>query len=100
MITDNPVLLRNHKIMPVLMCGQKKGQKVVPTEDDLINGNIASFGCEVGQITNRCTAMYEVRSVFEPDSAEYRELEYRICCSQQAQQDSMNKSCRYAAMYR
>lgn len=98
MLTDNPVLVRKHRKLPVLMCGQNKGNKVVPTEQDLINATIASFGCDVGRITNRCTSMYDVQSGFKPDSKEYSVLAYRICCSQQAQQDSIKNRWLHTAM--
>lgn len=92
MLTDNPVLLRRQKRLPTLMCEQKKGEKKIPTEDDFIRSNIASFGNEVGQITNKGTSMYEVRSKFDPSSDEYKTLEYRIRCTQAYQQDSIDKA--------
>lgn len=92
MLTDNPVLLRKHKILPTLCCGQRSSTKIVPTEEQLIESNIASFGNAVGQITNRVTAMYEVQSRFVKGSREYEELAYRIRCGQQYQQDSIDKA--------
>lgn len=92
MLTDNPVLLRRQTPLPTLMCEQKKGDKKVPTEDDFVKSNIASFGNEVGQITNKGTSMYEVRSKFDSSSDEYKTLEYRIRCTQAYQQDSIDKA--------
>ena len=91
-LTDNPVLLRRHEVQPVLMCEQHSSNKIVPSEADLIESNIASFGNEVGTITNRVTSMYEIQSQCPEDSAEYAELAYRIKCGQQQQQDSIDKA--------
>ena len=82
MLTDNKVLVSNHKKMPVIMCVQRKAEKMIPTEADIISSNIASFGNEIGQITNRVTSMFEVKSKFKPEDPEYKALEYRIRCGQ------------------
>jgi len=91
-ITDNPVLVKKHKVTPTIMCVQRGAQKKVVTEDDIIQSNIASFGNDIGRITNWATSMFEVRARFEPDSAEYKELTYRIQCGQQFQQNEIDKS--------
>jgi hypothetical protein len=93
MTTDNPVLLRRFKPLPTLMCAQKTAEKKIPQEEDFINSNIASFGNEVGKITNRVTSMYEVRSKFKEGSEEYNELTYRIRSGQLYQQDSIKYRC-------
>ena len=82
LLTDNDVLLRNTKDLPALMCVQRKAQKKVVAEEDAIRANIASFGDDIGKITNRVTAMFELKSKFPKDSEEERELEYRIRCGQ------------------
>lgn len=87
MLTDNEVLLRNHVDLPTLMCAQRKAEKKVPTREDFIQSNIDSFGNSIGQTTNWITSMFEVRSHFEPDSKEYKELSYRIMCGQLYQQN-------------
>ena len=92
MLTDNPVMLRKHVQLPVLMCLQKKADKKIITEKDLIEANIASFGDEIGKITNRITAMYEIQSRFDPESEEYKELQFRINCGQKIQQDAIDKT--------
>lgn len=92
MLTDNPVLLRRQTPLPTLMCAQKKGEKKVPAEDDFIRSNIASFGNDVGAITNKGTSMYEVASKFDKSSAEYAELQYRIRGIQAIQQEAMKCS--------
>lgn len=92
MLTDNSVLLRRHTVLPTLMCAQKKGEKKVPTEDDFIRSNIASFGNDVGSITNKGTSMYEVASKFDKSSEEYEELRYRIRGIQAIQQEAIDKA--------
>ena len=92
MLTDNPVLLRRHREMPTLMCIQRRAEKKIVTEDDIITSNIASFGDDIGKITNRITTMFEIQSRFDPDSDEYRELDYRINCGQLIQQDAIDKA--------
>ena len=87
MITDNSVLVRKHKELPTIMCVQRKAKKMIPTEEEIIRSNIASFGNEIGQVTNRTTSMYEVRKKFAPESKEYKVLTYRIMCGQLIQQN-------------
>ena len=64
------------------MCAQRKAPKKVVTEEDLITANLNSFGDDIGAITNRVTAMFDVMSYFKADSEEYQILEYRIKCGQ------------------
>lgn len=92
LLTDNPVLLRRHKRLPTITCVQHKAEKKVVTDADAVAANINSFGDDIGKITNRITAMYDVRSRFAPGSPEYQELEYRIRCGQKLQQDAVDKS--------
>lgn len=51
-----------------------------------------SFGSEIGSITNRSTSMFDVLAKYEEGSPEYEELMYRIKCSIQYQQNSIDKS--------
>ena len=92
MLTDNPVFLRKLKPLPALMCIQRKAQKCVPSEEDLIQSNINSFGNDIGKVTNIVTSMFEVRSQFEKGSREYEELSYRIRCGQLYQQNAIDKT--------
>lgn len=92
MLTDNRVLIDRHKDLPVIMCVQRKARKMIPTEDDIIKSNIASFGNEIGQITNRVTSMFEVKSHFPAGSPECEALEYRIRCGQLVQQNAIDKT--------
>ena len=92
MLTDNPVLIRRHRILPTIMCVQRKAEKIVPTEDVTILSNIAAFGDEIGKTTNRITAMYDVQAGFKPGSREYQELEYRTKVGQLVQQNVIDKA--------
>ena len=82
MLTDNPILVNCIRETPTLMCAQRKAKKIVPTEEDIIRSNIASFGDDIGKITNRITAMFEIQSKYPKDSREYQTLDYRIKCGQ------------------
>lgn len=92
MLTDNRVLVDNLRPLPALMCVQRKAKKKVVNEDDFIKANIASFGDDIGKITNRITSMFEVQARFPKDSEEYRTLDYRIKCGQLYQQNSIDKA--------
>lgn len=87
MITDNEVLIRNHKPTPAVMCVQRRAKKKVPTEEDIIQSNIDSFGDDIGKITNWITSMFDVQAQFEKGTPEYEELDYRIKCGQLFQQN-------------
>lgn len=92
LLTDNPVLVRNIKRQPALMCAQRKAEKRVSSEEDFIRSNIESFGNDIGQTTNWITSMFEVRSHFKPESKEYKTLSYRIRCGQLYQQNAIDKA--------
>lgn len=91
-ITDNEVLLEKHRELPAIMCIQRKGEKVIINEDNLIQSNINSFGDDIGKITNKITSMFDVQSQFDKGSREYKELEYRIMCGQLYQQNAIDKA--------
>ena len=78
-------------MLPALMCAQNSTSKIIPSEADFINSNIAGFGNDIGKITNRVTSMYELQSKFDEDSEEYKMLDYRICCGQLQQQDCIDR---------
>jgi len=92
MLTDNPVLVRHLIPLPALMCAQRKAKKTISDEDDFIQSNIASFGNEIGQTTNKVTSMFEVRSRYSENSEEYKVLSYRIRCGQLYQQNAIDKA--------
>ena len=80
MLTDSRVLVEKHRPLPALICEQRKAEKKLVTEADIVKANIAGFGDSIGAITNRITAMYDVQTQFTPDSREHQVLEYRIMC--------------------
>ena len=69
---------------------QRKAAKIVPTEKDMVMANKLAFGDEIGSTTNRITAMIERQAMFNKDSKEYQELDYRIKCGQHYQQNSID----------
>lgn len=89
--TDNPVLLKNTIPLPAILCEQNSAQKVIITEDTLIQANKNGFGDSIGKITNKVTTMYDVQAQFPPDSLEYKTLDYRIKCGQLYQQEAIDK---------
>lgn len=72
------------------MCAQRNAEKVIVTELDLINSNIAGFGDDIGKTTNWITTMFDVIAKFSPDSEEYKTLDYRIKCGQLYQQNAID----------
>lgn len=91
METDNPVLLRRTKELPAVLCVQKTAEKKVAEEEDFVKANKNGFGDEIGSTTNKITAMIDVASAFDKDSEEYKELQYRIICGQNYQQNAIDK---------
>lgn len=89
--TDNKIIVEHTLNSTTIECLQKKAEKIIPTEKDLIKANKLAFGDEIGTTTNRITAMIERQSIFDKDSEEYRILDYRIKCGQHYQQTSIDK---------
>ena len=85
--TDNPILLKNTRPTKTIMCVQKKANKEIICESNLMQANYNSFGEEIGKITNRITAMYDVQAKYPKESREYKILDYRIMCGQLLQQN-------------
>lgn len=90
--TTNQPLMRNQTNLPALRCLQRKAQKSVITEKKLIQANLDGFGSQIGQITNRCTAITSLMAKFPKDSEEYRILKYRTQCFQNGQQNEIDKA--------
>lgn len=87
------MLLRNTRELKTVICEQNSTEKKKITEKSLRDANKNGFGNDVGKITNRCTAMYDVLAKFEKDTPEYKEMEYRIICMQGYQQEIID-SCK------
>ena len=91
-MTNNKILVENTLNLPPIHCLQRKAEKKIPSEDDIYESNIKSFGNAVGSVTNKSTAMFEVRARFPKDCREYEILSYRIKCIQQGQQNEIDKT--------
>lgn len=92
MLTDNKVLVDKLKVLPALMCVQRKAKKKIVSEEDSIQANIDSFGDDIGKTTNWITSMFDVQAQFQKGSKEYEELDYRIKCGQLFQQNAIDKA--------
>ena len=90
--TDNKIIVEHTLNSTTIECMQRKAEKIIPTEKDMVQANKLAFGDEIGTTTNRITAMIERQSVFEKDSEEYKILDYRIKCGQHFQQNSIDKA--------
>lgn len=89
--SDNPVLLRNTRELPAVLCVQKQAEKIIVTEESLAKSNKDGFGDEIGSTTNKITGMIDVAAGFNKDSEEHNELQYRIICGQNYQQNAIDK---------
>jgi hypothetical protein len=91
-LTDNRVLVDNLRELPAVMCIQRNAEKKIVTEEDIIKSNIMSFGDDIGKITNKATAMYEIQSRYPADSKEFEILDYRLTSTQMFQQNAIDKA--------
>lgn len=90
--TSLPLLVENTRELPAIVCVQRSAPKCVPSEDDLMQSNINSFGNAVGEVTNTITSMFEVLARYKKGSPEYETLDYRIKCGQLYQQNAIDKT--------
>lgn len=90
--TDNKIIVDHTLNSTTIECMQRKAEKIIPTEKDMVQANKLAFGDEIGTTTNRITAMIERQSLFDKDSEEYSVLDYRIKCGQHFQQNSIDKA--------
>lgn len=88
--TDNALLVHCAPNKPVILCEQRKGAKKHVEWEDFAAANMAAAGNDIGSITNRVTAMYDVlTTIDDPDLRNI--LEYRIQCGQHFQQAAIDK---------
>ena len=92
MCTDNPVILHNTKNLKTIVCVQRKADKTIPSEEDIIKANKLAFNDDIGTVTNHITGMFEVQAGFEPGTREYETLDYRIMCGQLYQQNTIDRA--------
>ncbi len=90
--TDNKIIVKHTLNSTTIKCMQRKAEKIIPEEKDLIEANKLAFGDEIGTTTNRITTMIERQAAFPKDSEEYKMLDYRIKCGQHFQQNSIDKA--------
>ena len=90
--TNNRVLLDNTRELPCIQCVQRRAEKKVVKEKDIIKSNKASFGDAIGSTTNIITSQICLQSDFEPDTDEFKALDYRILCGQLYQQNCIDRS--------
>lgn len=89
--TDNPVILKNTKSLPSIICEQRSVPKTKVTEALLRKSNKNGFGDAIGTYTNRITTMFDVLASLEKGSDEYNELMGRIIQGQAYQQEMIDK---------
>lgn len=92
MDTDNPIIVNKTRNEKTIMCVQRKAEKIIPHEEDIIKANKLAFNDDIGTVTNHVTSMIEVQSGFEKGSPEYEELSYRIMCGQLYQQNTIDRA--------
>lgn len=90
MCTDNPILLRNTLNLPTIICVQRKAEKCIVNEDSIVKANKLAFNDDIGIVTNHVTSMFEVQAELNPNTPEYKTLEYRIMCGQLYQQNTID----------
>ena len=93
--TDNPIIIKGVEEQPAIISLQKSATKLLCNENHFIQSNKMSFGSEIGSITIRSTSMFDVLAQYEEGSPEYEELMYRIKCSIQYQQNSIDLKVAY-----
>lgn len=92
MDTDNPIIVRNTLNSPTIVCVQRKAEKKIADENDIIQANKLAFNDDIGIVTNHVTSMIEVQAGFEPGTPEYETLAYRIMCGQLYQQNTIDRA--------
>lgn len=92
MCSNNPILLRNTLNLPTILCVQRKADKLVPTEEDIVQANKLAFNDDIGTITNYVTSMFDVQAGFEKGSPEHKVLAYRIMCGELLQQNTIDRA--------
>lgn len=88
--SNNKILLEKLRDVPAIVCVQKKAKKQIIDENALVLSNTNGFGNDIGAITNRVTAMYDLQAIYNSDSEEYKVLDYRIKCGQLLQQNCID----------
>lgn len=90
--TNNKVLLNHTKRLPTIRCIQRRAEKKVVTEEDIIVSNKNSFGDAIGSVTNLITAQICLQADFGKGTPEYEELGKRILTGQHLQQCAIDRA--------
>lgn len=92
MDTDNEIIIKRTLNSPTIVCVQRKAEKKIPSEEDIIQANKLAFNDDIGTVTNYVTSMIERQAGYKKDSPEYDELAYRIMCGQLYQQNTIDRA--------
>ena len=94
MTTDNPILIKGiYDHLPAIFCEGKTSSKVAnPQFSDFAKAIKDGFGNRVGSITNFGSSCYDTLSLFDENSKEYKEVDYRIKCIQYLQQEAIDSA--------
>lgn len=92
MDTDNEIIIKKTLNSPTIMCVQRKAEKKIPSEEDIIQANKLAFNDDIGTVTNYITSMIERQAKYKKDEPEYDELAYRIMCGQLYQQNTIDRA--------
>lgn len=90
--TNNSILLKNYKKKLTILCSQSTPDKELITEEGLAKSNKEGFDNNVGVVTNRATAMYDILSTLKQGSDEYNIMKNRILSCQKLQQDVIDSA--------
>lgn len=96
--TDSSIIINGVQELPAIVCQQQSSVAKVINEKDLVKANKAAKGDDIGSITNRATALYDLLPDFLPESREYSETMNRIRRCQKLQQDSIDRAKGIKAM--
>lgn len=89
--SNSNILKKRTQDKQAIVCEQKSVPKVKVTESLIKKSNKNGFGEDIGTITNRVTAMFDVLASLDKNSEEYNELMDRIICGQAYQQESIDR---------
>lgn len=92
MDTDNEIIVNKTLNSPTIMCVQRKAEKKIPSEEDIIQANKLAFNDDIGTVTNYVTSMIERQAGYKKGSPKYNELAYRIMCGQLYQQNTIDRA--------
>lgn len=91
--SDNPILAKGIFNLPAISCvGKVAAKKSHIPKEDYIECIARSFGNKVGSVTNFGSSCYDTLAMFDKDSEEYKEIDYRIQCTQFYQQECIDSA--------